>query len=831
MLKSKFYFLCLGLLLFFSTSCTPSLFSSEPRTTSIPLSIPTPTSVPSPTLDPTIESRTDVTSDVIDESASTTSQRQSIIVGSKEFTEQLLLGKMLVLALQEAGYEVIDQTGFGGTRLVREAIEEGEIDLYWELSGAALTLIHGFPAAALPTEPNRAYQLAKSKDQQQGLIWLERLEVNDTYTLVVSEETWNEGITTLEQLADFMNANDAPYRICLESEFLGRPDGLPGLQEHYGFSFKEENIEILAVQEIYEYLQAGKCEVAEVFSTDGRIAAWELYRLADTRSFFPFYNPAPVIRQATLEQHPDLGEFLAGLLSTLVPRLDETTMSQLNACVDIGSDGLPETGDEMSVEEVASAFLRQEGLACLPRSIVVGSTTSAEQVLLSKMLILWLKESGYEVVDQTALGDTLAVREALRANKIDVQWEIINNALTLFYGLVPESLPQDPNQALTLIKDLEQELGFVWLERIRNVNATFSLMVKPETYEEGITNLAALADFMNENDSSFKLCAQEAFYHRPDGLTGMEERYGFQFQQGNILLLDTRGIYDGLRDGRCEVAQALTTGSHEAYGFELLEDSERVFLPFVPAPIIRQQLLREQPELAELLNTIGFYLDGGSLEILNSRIQIGADGIPSSGDEESAETAALGFLCAVGLLEDCPELAIGRPVEDEIESVALAPGCEQLVLNGQFEKNTDWTFPSTPRPADYSSDVVHSGTGALRLGVNHPLDDFVGHSVAHQRITIPEGVESAKLSYWYYPRSNRLNGDDYQGALIYNGDLSFIERGLMRTLSNEQAWSFQEHDLSNFIGQEITLYFYVVNDGDGFPSVMYLDDVNLQVCQ
>jgi osmoprotectant transport system substrate-binding protein len=605
-------------------------------------------------LQPTIEPTTEAA----------TPEHESIIVGSKEFTEQLLLGKMLVFALQDAGYKVVDQTGFGGTRLVREALEEGEIDLYWELSGAALTLIHGFPAAALPTDPNRAYQLAKSQDEELGLIWLERLEINNTYTLVVSEQRWNEGITTLEQLADFMNANDAPWRICVESEFVGRPDGLHGLQEHYGFSFKDEKVEILAMSQIYEYLQAGECEVAEVLSTDGRIAAWDLYRLADTRRFFPFYNPAPVIRQATLQQHPDLGEFLAGLLSTIVSRLDETTMSQLNACVDIGSDGLPETGDEMTVEEVASAFLHEEPLACLLRPIVIGSTTSAEQLLLSKIFILWLKELGYDVVDQTALGDTLAVREALKSNEIDVQWEIINNALTLFHNIAPEALPLEPNRALTLVKSLDQELGIVWLERVRNVNATFTLIVEAETYQEGITTLPELADFMNDNDSTFKLCAQEAFYHQLDGLAGMEEYYGFKFKADNILLLDSRGIYDGLRDGRCDVAQGLTTGSHEAYGFQLLEDSERFFLPFVSVPIIRVDLLTQQPELAALLNTIGLYLDGDTLEILNSRIQIGADGIPSSGDEESAETAALGFLCALGLLEDCPELAIGGSEED-----------------------------------------------------------------------------------------------------------------------------------------------------------------------
>ncbi|MCB0121994.1 MAG: hypothetical protein KDE58_07105, partial [Caldilineaceae bacterium] len=192
-----------------------------------------------------------------------------IRVGSKEFTEQLILGKLLVLLLRDAGFEAEDLTGAGGTALIRQMVEAGEIDVYPEYTGTATSVHHGIPVTALPTTAERAYVLAKSLDAPQGLTWLTPFAFNNTYTLLARQELIDEGIQTIDDLAVYMNANDAPLTICVEGEFYARPDGLDGLQTLYGFAFQEDNIFVVETGDVYEKLRNGECDLAEGFSTDG----------------------------------------------------------------------------------------------------------------------------------------------------------------------------------------------------------------------------------------------------------------------------------------------------------------------------------------------------------------------------------------------------------------------------------------------------------------------------------------------------------------------------------------------------------------------------------
>jgi osmoprotectant transport system substrate-binding protein len=139
-----------------------------------------------------------------------------IRIGSKEFSEQLLLGKMLVMFLQAAGYPVEDQTATGGSLAVRSALTENEIDIYPEYTGTALSVYHNLPNDALPNSPDRAYELARSLDAPLGLVWLDPAQINNTYTLMVRQELIEQGVTTLTDLADYMNDNDAPLKLCRE---------------------------------------------------------------------------------------------------------------------------------------------------------------------------------------------------------------------------------------------------------------------------------------------------------------------------------------------------------------------------------------------------------------------------------------------------------------------------------------------------------------------------------------------------------------------------------------------------------------------------------------
>ena len=265
----------------------------------------------------------------------------------------------------------MDKTGIGGTKVLRETVVTGEADVYVELTAQTLAMHHNLATNALPTDPDRMWKLAQTLDKRVGLIWLNRSIFNDTYTLMVRDDLWNQGIQKIDDLATYMNENDAPLTICLENDFFARQyDGFPMLEKIYNFKFKPENVLIMDLDETYNSLRRRDCDVAEGYSTDGRGSAWQFHNLLDTKMIFPMYNAAPVIREEVLAQYPDLQTVLNGFVGLL----DDAKMSELNARVDIGEDGEFDTGDEETPAAVAYDFLVSAGL--IDAKTVLTSTNS-----------------------------------------------------------------------------------------------------------------------------------------------------------------------------------------------------------------------------------------------------------------------------------------------------------------------------------------------------------------------------------------------------------------------------------------------------------------------
>lgn len=575
-----------------------------------------------------------------------------IRIGSKEFSEQLLLGKMLVLLLQEAGYPVEDKTATGGSLAVRSALESDEIDIYPEYTGTALSVYHALPSDALPNSPDRAYELARSLDAPTGLIWLEPAEINNTYTLMVRQELIDQGITSLTELATYMNDNGAPLKICVESEFYGRPDGLSGLQTVYDFAFSEENVLVMEANETYNNLRTASCDVAEGYSTDGRIQAWGFTNLADPLAFFPFYNPTPVARQEILDAYPEI----ADLINSLWQTLDNAAMTELNARVDIGADGILANGDEETIEDVAYNYLVSKRLI-KPAAIKVGSKEFNEQLLLGKMIVLLLQGAGYEVEDKTGLGGSPAVRAALENGEIDLYPEYTGTATSLHHNLPVSALPADAKRTYLLAKSLDTPKNLVWLDPAP-LNNTFTLMVGQRLIDENIVTLEDLAAYMNNNDSSLKVCVEGEFFSRQDGLLGLQELYGFAFQEENILVMEPNETYDNLRNSVCDVAEGFATdGRINAWGFRNLQDPLAFFPFYQPAPVVRTETLNLYPEIADLLNNLMTGLDDATMSALNARVDIGADGELASGDEETVDDVAYSYLREKRLIK-LPEVVI-----------------------------------------------------------------------------------------------------------------------------------------------------------------------------
>ncbi len=267
-------------------------------------------------------------------------------VGSKEFTEQLVLGNITRLALEEAGATVEDQTGLAGSDAVRQALIADEIDMYWEYLGTAWITYLGETGNI----PEPAYEAVANRDlEENDLHWLEPGPFENSYALATNRQTADEyGLQTLSDLGPIIEENPDLATICVNNEFAVRDDGLPGLQETYGYEFPEIN----RIQEglIYDQLASGEeCNFGSVFTTDGRIANLDLVLLEDDEEFFPAYNGALTMRQEVFEEN----EQLADLFGEISPLLTTEQMQQLNLEVDV--NGVPP-------EEVAETFLRDNGL-------------------------------------------------------------------------------------------------------------------------------------------------------------------------------------------------------------------------------------------------------------------------------------------------------------------------------------------------------------------------------------------------------------------------------------------------------------------------------------
>lgn len=272
----------------------------------------------------------------------------AIKVGSKEFTEQLLLGQITLLALEDAGFKVEDQTNVAGSDKCRTALENGDFDLYWEYTGTAW-LVHLQHDQAI-TKSEEAYEKVKAEDSKNGLVWLDYAPFNNTYTLMMRQEDIESlGISTISQLSQYVNSHPGELTMAADHEFSVRPDGLPSLEELYGFQFGEDQIKIMDLGITYKALKEEKVDVAMGFATDGRISAYNLVNLEDDKHFFPVYNPAPCVREEVLKANPKI----ADVLNKVAAKLDTKTMTNLNYQVDI---------EEKSPETVAREWLKGEGL-------------------------------------------------------------------------------------------------------------------------------------------------------------------------------------------------------------------------------------------------------------------------------------------------------------------------------------------------------------------------------------------------------------------------------------------------------------------------------------
>jgi osmoprotectant transport system substrate-binding protein len=271
---------------------------------------------------------------------------QTIVVGGKAFTEQLIMTAMTVGVLKAKGFTPDRKAGMGSAA-VRAALENGQIDVYWEYTGTALTVYNKINDKFASAED--AYKKIKDVDAAKGLVWLNMSRVNNTYAFAMNrDDAQKRGIVTMSDYAKAIKGG-AKLTFASNAEFYARPDGLPGWQQAYGFEIDRDNVKRMDTGLTYTALKDRQVDSAVVFATDGRIPAFNFVVLTDDKHYAPPYNLTPVVRKEVLDKNPKL----ADALNAVSAKLNDETMAKLNASVDV---------DKKTPEEVAEGFLKSNGL-------------------------------------------------------------------------------------------------------------------------------------------------------------------------------------------------------------------------------------------------------------------------------------------------------------------------------------------------------------------------------------------------------------------------------------------------------------------------------------
>ncbi|GAB0107788.1 glycine betaine ABC transporter substrate-binding protein [Nocardia sp. JMUB6875] len=277
-----------------------------------------------------------------------------ITVGSKDFTEQSILGYLVEFALTAAGAEVRDLTNITGSNSLRDAQLHGQVDIAYDYTGTGWINYLGNESPVAGSQEQ--FEAVRDADlAAHGMVWAAMAPMNNTYAMVASAKTATDtGVTTLSQYANLVNTDPGSAATCIGTEFSVRQDGFPGMARKYGFDAGKANKQIVQDAIVYQAVaDARQCRFGSVAATDGRIPALGLRLLDDDRGFFPKYNAALVMRKDFATAHPQIVD----LLTPISRLLTNETITDLNRQVDV-------EGREPA--QVARTWMAAQGFITIP---------------------------------------------------------------------------------------------------------------------------------------------------------------------------------------------------------------------------------------------------------------------------------------------------------------------------------------------------------------------------------------------------------------------------------------------------------------------------------
>ncbi|MFQ5551005.1 MAG: glycine betaine ABC transporter substrate-binding protein [Gemmatimonadales bacterium] len=266
--------------------------------------------------------------------------RDTVIVGSKNFTESIILGEIIAQRIESIGLTVVRRFNLGGTFINHEAITADQLDVYVEYTGTAHSAVLQLPVEKDPLRVRDT--VAAVYAERWGLKWLAPFGFDNTFAILVRGSVARD--LNLRSVSDIL-PYAANWTAGFGHEFLNRADGYRGFIEHYGLEFDSPPVS-MDLGLIYRAVAEERIDLTAGNSTDGQIRALDLYHLHDDLSYFPPYEAAPLVRSELLARYPQIEAELNALGGTL----DEDAMAQMNFAVDV---------ERRTPRDVAAEFLEQ----------------------------------------------------------------------------------------------------------------------------------------------------------------------------------------------------------------------------------------------------------------------------------------------------------------------------------------------------------------------------------------------------------------------------------------------------------------------------------------
>ncbi|WP_206784139.1 glycine betaine ABC transporter substrate-binding protein [Amycolatopsis sp. MtRt-6] len=273
-------------------------------------------------------------------------QGVKITVGSKDFTENIILAYMAEMALTAAGADVVDLSDIKGSNSSRQALLSGQTDVTWEYTGTGWINYQGNELPVPGGEQAQYEATAKADEEKFGVTWLNYSPLNDQYAFAVTEAYGAaNNLKTTSDLAAFIKQKPDQAVFCLETEFTSRQDGFPAAVKAYGF--QNPTVKNFGIGTIYSAVASGTCPVGEVFTTDGRISGLNLRVLEDDKKAFPQYNAVATLRTEWLKQHPEV----RGPLEKVSAAIDNEQMIELCKQVDVDGEDAGKVAHDWMVKK------------------------------------------------------------------------------------------------------------------------------------------------------------------------------------------------------------------------------------------------------------------------------------------------------------------------------------------------------------------------------------------------------------------------------------------------------------------------------------------------